>query len=248
MSILTIVQDAAVRCGIIVVPTAAIGNTDPVSGPNATLLAAYARDAGRDAFERANWKDLDTAAKITGDGVTTLFALPADWNRFSPGDKSPNGALVSSKYPLTPLAGPINTEDLNLLKAAPASQIRPVWRIIRGSLEIWPALALAEIVTFSYYSENWILSVDGLTRQDDWANDGDSSLIEEDTVMKGTVWRWKASKGLDYAEEFRAAEISLSRNAAQQMTERTVSTARSMPAGFSGGFYGNITDNTSYHG
>jgi hypothetical protein len=227
VTILTIVQDAATRVGITPLPSSAVGNTEA----NATLLVAFARDAGRDAMERVNWVGLDTAAKITGDSTTTLFTLPSDWNRFSPGDRSPHGAMVSSKWPLDPLSGPINTEELNALKALPGGVIRPVWRIIRGSLEIWPALATGEIVTFNYYSKNWIIAADGLTRLSDWATDTDVSLIEEDVVMKGAMWRWLAARGLDYAEEFRQFEVSLTRNAAQQMTERTVSTARSFAYG-----------------
>lgn len=240
MTILSIVQDAAIRAGVITAPTSAVGSVDPVVGPTALLLVALARDAGRDALERANWVQLDIAAKVTGDGTTTLFTLPPDWDRFSPGDKSPNGALVSSKYPLTPLDGPVNTEDLNLLKALNVSIVRPVWRIIGGSLELFPAPALAEIITFNYYSSNWILAADGITRQSDWVADTDTSLINEDIIMKGALWRWLKSKGLDYADEFRAYEASLDRNASQQMTERIISTSRGVsPTG--GDYFGTIS-------
>lgn len=236
MTILTIVQDAAIRAGITPIPTSAVGNIDP----NAVLLVAFARDAGRDAIERASWVQLDLAATITGDGVTTLFTLPADWDRFSPGDNSPNGSLVSSKYPLTPLYGPVNTEELNLLKALPASTVRPMWRIIGGSIEIWPALAVAELVTFNYYSSYWIVSGNGV-RKRDWTMDTDSSLIEEDVIMKGSLWRWLMNRGLDYAEQFRAFEMSFSRNAAQQMTDRVISTSTTAPRGTGNDFFGTVS-------
>src|SRR6266550_1577707 len=163
MSLLTIVQDAAVRSGWSAVPTSAIGNNSP-DALNIQQMIAFAQDGVRDSMERVGWIGLDRAASITGDGTTTLWTLPTDWRKFSPGDKSPNGALTSSKYPLTPLSGPINTEDLNLLKALPASTVRPAWRIIGNSLEIWPALSSGEIVTFNYYSKYWILDQTGTTR------------------------------------------------------------------------------------
>ena len=90
---------------------AALGNLDG----NIQQLVFFAEDSGRELMERANWVNLDTAGTVTGDGVSTLFQLPQDWVRFSPSDKCPRGALVSNKYPLLPLQGPINTEDLNLL-------------------------------------------------------------------------------------------------------------------------------------
>jgi hypothetical protein len=196
-------------------------------------------------MERANWVKLDRAATLTGDGTTTLWTLPGDWNRFNPGDKGPNSPLVSSKYPLMPLYGPINSDELNQLKALPASTVRPVWRIIGSSLELWPALATAERVTFNYFSAYWILSLDGTTRRNRWLVDTDTSMIEEDVIMKGAVWRWMASKGFDYAEAFRAFEISLSRNAAQQMTERIISTSNDLPYSGASTYFGTITDNTT---
>ena len=240
MTILTIVQDAAVLSGFSIIPTSAVSNSDQ----NVQQLVAFSTRSGRELMERANWTNLDTAGTITGDGVSILFQLPQDWIRFSPGDKSPRGALVSSKYPLIPLYGPINTEDLNLLKALPASTVRPVWRIIGGALEIWPALALAEIVTFNYYSSAWVSNAARTQFKAKWTADDDFSLISEDTVMLGTVWRWKASKGLDYAEDMRTYEMSFARNAGQQMTERTISTSR-VPAIGEETFLGTITDLTT---
>jgi hypothetical protein len=244
MTLLTIIQDATVRCGFQLSPTSAIGNAS-TDALNIQQMIAFAQDTGRDAMERVNWTRNDIAASITGDGTTTLFTLPADWLRLNPGDKSPHGALVSSKYPLTPLFGPVNAEDLNLLKALPASTIRPVWRVIGGSLELWPALSAGEIVTFNYFSANWIMAADGVTRRKKWLVDSDVSLIDEDLIMKGVIWRWQQSKGLDYAETFRAYEMALDRVAAQQMTERTISTSSAMPINASPGFFGTITDNTA---
>ena len=245
MTLLTIIQDAAVRCGWQNVPTSAIGNAGS-DALNIQQMIAFAQDAGRDCMERANWTGLDRAATITGDGTTTLFTLPPDWNRFNPGDKAPSSPLVSSKYPLTPLYGPVNAEELNALKALPASTVRPIWRLIGTSLELWPALSSGELVTFNYFSSMWILSVDGTTRRKRWFADTDSSLIEEDVIMKGAAWRWTASKGFDYAEQFRMYEVALMRNASQQMTERVTSISNQGLYSADQGFFGVITDNTSH--
>lgn len=250
MSILTIVQSAAIRAGLSTFPLSAVGSSDQ----NIQQLVFFAQDAGRELMERANWVNLDTAGTVTGDGVSTLFQLPQDWIRFSPSDKSPRGALVSNKYPLLPLQGPVNTEDLNLLKALPASTVRPIWRIIGGALEIWPALGgppspnptnlPGEIVTFNYYSSFWIGNAARTVFSATFTADDNFCLINEDTIMKGALWRWKASKGLDYAEEFRAYEMSFARNAGQQMTERVVGTSRKYVMGDET-FLGTVTDLTS---
>jgi len=240
VTLLTIIQDAATICGFQpgAVPSAA-GSQDQ----NIQQLVLFSQQTGRELLERANWVNLDTAGTVTGDGVSTLFQLPQDWVRFSPSDKSPNGALVSNSNGLLTLFGPINTEELNILKAFPATTVRPVWRIQGGALEIWPALALGELVTFNYYSSFWILNAARTVPRAKWVADDDFSLINEDTVMKGTVWRWKASKGLEYAEDFRAYETSFARNAAQQMTERVVSTSRKFVG--TDTYLGTVTDNTT---
>jgi hypothetical protein len=246
MTLLSIVKDVAVRCGWSAVPTSAISNASS-DALNIAQVIAFAQDAGRDAMERQQWTGLDVAATLVGDGTTTLFTLPTDWRQFNPGDESQNGPLVSSKYPLMPLSGPVNAEDLNILKALPASTVRPLWRIIGNSLELWPALSPGETVTFNYFSKYWILDITGLIRRARWAVDSDTSVIDEDLIMKGAVWRWLASKGLDYAEAFRASEMALSRDAAQQMTGRMVSTSsRDMPYSDQAGFFGTITDLTTH--
>jgi hypothetical protein len=117
----------------------------------------------------------------------------------------------------------------------------PAWRIIGGAIEIYPALSFGEVVTFNYYGGFWISNAARTMFRPAWVADDDFSLINEDIVMKGAVWRWKASKGLQYAEEFRAYEQSLARNAGQQMTERVVSTSRKPMLGHAI-YLGTITD------
>ena len=222
MSLITIiggVTGAAIRCGI-TIPTTVIGNTDM----NTQKLLAFAQDTGRELAERGDWRNLRVAATITGDGTTTLWPLPSDFMRLDPGQGSATGPFISSLRPYNPLFGPINEENLNQMKAFPASTMLPMWRLIGSNVEIWPALAAAEIVTYNYFSNAWIKPVAG-ANQTAWALDTDTSLIVEDTIMKGAVWRWKASQGFDYAEEMRQFELSFERNNGQEGTERIISTA-----------------------
>jgi hypothetical protein len=79
---------------------------------------------------------------LTGDGTTTLFVLPSDFERILQGQ-----ALWSNKYPSIPLQGPITSQDLLALKALPVMPVRPVWRLIGGQLEIWPALSILKSST-----------------------------------------------------------------------------------------------------
>ena len=221
MSLLTICQNAAIRINFGGVPNSAYSSTDT----SVLQLVAFSQDTGRELLERYDWNNLKNQALITGDGATTLFNLPSDWMRLCPSDKSPMGALISLARPTIPLIGPVNDEWLNQMKALPAYPAYPVWRIVNNEMEIWPALASGEVVQFWYFTKNWIQSGSTSAYIQSWSGDSDTSLIDEDIIMKGTIWRWKRAKGLDYAEEFRAYELSVDRNAGQQNNERVVSTS-----------------------
>ena len=220
MSLLTLVQGAALRSNFGTTPAQAYTSTDQ----SVLQMVAFAQDTGRELLERYDWNYLKKQSLITGDGATTLWNLPADWMRLCPSDKSPMGALVSSARPTIPLVGPVNDEWLNQMKALPAFPAYPVWRLINTNVEIWPALSSGEVVTFWYFTKAWIIQATG-TQVATFSADTDASLIDEDLIMKGSIWRWKRAKGLDYAEEFRAYESALERNAGQQDNERVVSTS-----------------------
>jgi hypothetical protein len=125
-------------------------------------------------------------------------------------------ALWSQKYPSIPLQGPISSQDLLALKALPVMPVRPVWRLIGGQLEIWPTLANGEIVNGEYRSTNPIVSGDGSTRKTRWTNDTDYALFPEIILRLGLIWRWKASKGLDYGEDFKTYQLERDKKAAHE--------------------------------
>lgn len=221
MTLLTIIQDAAIRCGIKASPSD-VTQAFTSSDADIQQLVAFSRDTGVDCYERHDWRNLKIQGQITGDGSSTQFTLPADFQRIETSDKYPFGRFVSATTPAIPISGPVSDQFLQELKAYPGTTAYPVWRLIGGAVEVWPALASTEVLEFWYNSRNWILNANGSTRQVTWAADTDTSLINEDTIMKGTVWRYKASKGLDYAEAFRDYETSLERNAGQDGAGRTV--------------------------
>lgn len=230
MSVLSVIQQAMFRCGQ-PQPTIAVSNTDAT----VQQFVSMSIDIGQEMQERKYWSNLNIAAQIVGDGVTTLFALPSDWGGLSPGQQ-----LFSSLYPTLPLYGPVTNEQLAAMKASPAFPTRPVWRVVGGTMEIWPALGSGEVVSFNYYSVNWISDVTGATRKNTWSADSDFSVMDERTLARGVIWMWKQSKGLDYAEDFRRYERSMDRAVGREDTERIVSMAN-RPLDLDGWFPGTIT-------
>lgn len=212
-------------------PAQAVSSTDPT----VIKFIAMAQDIGDELRERFFWRNLNIALQITGDGTTTLFALPSDWALFSAGQR-----LFSTLYPTLPLYGPVTNENLAQMKSSPAFPTRPVWRVIGGTLEIWPALGAGEIVTGNYYSTNWVSNAAGLVRQPGFLLDSDFSMIDEIVLRRGLISRWKQSKGLDYAEDFRRYEDSLNRAAGREDAERIVSMS-ARPLDLDGWFPGTVS-------
>lgn len=190
-----------------------------VSNPDPTVLkfVAFAQVEAEQTGSEFNWRNLNIAMTLTGDGTTTLFALPSDFERILQGQ-----ALWSQKYPSIPLQGPISSQDLLALKALPVMPVRPVWRLIGGQLEIWPALSNLEVVNGEYRSTNPIVSGDGATRKPRWSNDSDYTLFPEIILRLGLIWRWKQSKGLDYAEDFRSYSMERDKKAGHEAGGRIV--------------------------
>lgn len=212
MSILTAAQDAMVLCGL-PQPSGVVSSTDLT----VTKFLAFAQVEAETTGSDFNWRSLNIALQLTGDGATTLFALPSDFERILQGQ-----ALWSQKYPSIPLQGPISSQDLLALKALPVMPVRPVWRLIGGTLEIWPALSIGEIVNGEYRSTNPIVSGDGLTRKPRWTNDSDYTLFPEVILKLGMIWRWKQSKGLDYAEDFKSYQLERDKKAAHEAGAKIV--------------------------
>lgn len=212
MSVLTAVSDAMVLCGQ-PQPNSVVSNPDPT----VAKFLAFAQNEAEQTGSDYNWRNLNIGMTLTGDGTTTLFALPSDFERILQGQ-----ALWSQKYPSIPLQGPISSQDLLALKALPVMPVRPVWRLIGGQLEIWPALSSGEVVNGEYRSTNPIVSSDGLTRKPRWTSDSDYTLFPEIILRLGLIWRWKQSKGLDYAEDFRSYQSEREKKAGHEAGGRIV--------------------------
>lgn len=212
MSLLTVIQDAMLLCGL-TKPTAVLTSTDTAI----QQFVAFAQQEVDETFTGNNWRNSHVDFLITGDGTSTLWPIPNDFERMIAGQ-----AMWSQKYPSIPLQGPISDTDYLALKALPVMPVRPVWRLIGGILEIWPALSLGELVNGSYFSTNPISSADGLNRYLRWMNDTDFPLFPETILRSGIIWRWKRSKGLDYAEDFRTWQMELEKKAAHEKGAKIV--------------------------
>jgi hypothetical protein len=90
-------------------------------------------------------------------------------------------------------------------------------------------VATGESVTIPYLSDQWIIDTNGVTTKNIWSADTDMPRMDDQLFLLGGRWRWKQSKGLEYAEDFITYENQLQQSIATDRTPRPISTARVIP-------------------
>lgn len=197
MSLLAIVQDACALIGIDA-PTAVMSSGDTTY----TQLASIAQVEGDELARFHDWRGLKVQATATGDGTSTYFDLPVDFDRWiSGGDpfwQDDSGRLVY---------GPASDEKFTEAVAMNFDPVTPMWRLVGDQIQFHPAPESGYVIRTGYTSSYWIVDSLGTTRRSRWVADGDEASIPERLIVLGVVWRWKRIKGLDYAEEFRTHQM-----------------------------------------
>lgn len=197
MSLLTMVQDIAVSVGLDE-PSSVFGNDDATYPQIARLL----QQEGDELSRFYDWRNLKENGIITGDGTTSQWDLPADFDRLVPGD-----ALWIVGRPMWPVEGPISDEDMLAIQAGPTRPAFGVWRMFENQMEIYPIPSDGIVYNLMYYRTAWVQPADKLSFKERFTLDTDVTTMPERVMTLGGIWRWKRAKGLDYAEEFRTYDI-----------------------------------------
>lgn len=205
MSLLTTVQTFCQRTGL-PVPSFVIGTTDL----QVLQILALVNEVVEDLCDRWTWTDLMREA---------LFTTVAGEDQGSLDTIAPNGFLRISQETIfnrtlrLPLFGPLMQAQWQALKALPTTGPFYKYRIRGNHILFMPAGVAGHICAFEYASSFAILAADGVTYRSAFAADSDTFVLDEKLLTAGLRWKWKAEKGLDYAEEFRRYE-ELANNAA----------------------------------
>ena len=205
MSLLTIVQRAAVRIGV-PKPSAVASNTDP----QIMQLHELVNEEGADLAARGLWQNLVRVQTFTtiAQEIQT-GAIPSDFDR-------PIGNTVWNRTDIDPGYGPISPQDWQLMKASVTAGPYSNFRIHGGEFRLYPVPAAGETMAYEYVSKDWAESSGGTGKAEMTADD-DVSRLDEELVRLGTIWRFKSAKGLDYSEEF----LTYERRVAQALARDT---------------------------
>lgn len=192
MSLLTIIQDAADRIGI-VRPSAVIGATDQqIRG----LLSLSIQD-GKALARRHDWQKLTKEKTFTATATETQSSvIPTDFDRMIPG-------TFWNRTQDRQVAGPLSPQRWQMLKSGIIVLPYDAYRIRGNDLLMAPTPVADDSMVFEYITTYWAASAaDTTPDQTTWVADDDVSFLDDELQTLGVIWRFKKARGLEYAEEF----------------------------------------------
>jgi hypothetical protein len=198
MTLLTIVQSAADRLGL-TRPSTVISSPDE----NAKILLGLAQEEGKALADRHTWQALQTEYTFSTANGTASYALPSGFD----------GIIKDTVFNRTQrrrMQGDLSPSQWQETQASLVTMVNPAFRIRGNLFYISPTPTAAETVAYEYISKNWCQSA-GSVGQSAWVADTDTGILDEELMTLGVVWRFKASKGLDYAESMSNYEIEVAK-------------------------------------
>lgn len=204
MALLDIIQTAA-RLLSIPVPTVVAGSTDIQT----QLLLALANEEGHELARRQEWQALKRQETFTTVAAEEQpDAVPADLDHFLPDS-------FFNRTTRRQLIGPITPQMWQAIKAQP--QINSVFLAFRmrdNAFLITPTPAAGNDIAYEYVSTYWALSASDEPKAE-FTADTDTTVLQERLFWLGIRWRFRKSKQLDYAEDFRTYETEVQKVAAR---------------------------------
>lgn len=210
MSILTVVQDAAVLCGM-PRPANVIGSTEDFESEMAVLT----RRAGEEIIRRHEWGRLIRTQAYTTNGSSTDFTVPTDFQRLVM-----NGAV---SYGATSfIRGGLSDAEWRLHARQSGATAR--YRLLGNSIQVVPAVSAANTpITVQYISRNWVIGTDSVPIAAP-VSDSDTMAIPERLVTSCLVWMWKRLKKQNYQSELAEYEDDLVQEIASDRNLRVPTT------------------------
>lgn len=196
MSLLTLIQSVAPRLSL-PTPSAVVSSSDE----NLAILLALANEEGQELAERYRWQ------RLVEETTFSTVATPGDLVVVAPGFSYVVEGTVWNRS-LDRKLHPINSEDWQQLQATGISGPTQYYRIWDNAFYIYPDPPAGQTIAFEYGTNLWCQSAGG-TGRTAWAADDDTGILPEPLMALGVIWRWKATKGFDYAEDFRKYEAKV---------------------------------------
>lgn len=178
-------------------------------------MRELANEVAAEIAQKQDWRELTSYAEFAGDGQQTVFPRPADFDRMLV------SASVDDKLNWFWGYFPFQTvNDWMQWKNAHWGLFSPGgWILLRDGFTFQPAPS--SIATFPYISNLIVRAEDG-TLKKEFTRDDDTFLLSERLLKLGLIWRWKAQKGMEYAEDLANYEIELAQHQARDAGSQSI--------------------------
>jgi len=125
------------------------------------------------------------------------------------------------------MGGPLRSSEYSFAQGQSVTSSITQYVMFRyDGLHIFPTPTEAATISYDYIVNTPVLAVDGTTYKTAFSVDTDTYVLDEDVLKLGIVWRYKQSKGRDYAEDLRNYELALLADYQSQIgSARTISIA-----------------------
>lgn len=212
MAILAAMQKAARRL-LGQRPTAFFGVTNTFEAELCDLVNEVAEDV----LKSNDWQALTSIAELSGDGATTEFSLPADYDRMLlVADVQDQQNWVFGYYP----AASVN--EFAFLEARGFTPWPGAWIIYGDLMRFQPAPASESTAIFPYIAKNFARDAGTLALKSEFTADTDAFLLPERLLTLGLVWRWRENKKLDFTGDQEAFTKALSEYAAKDKGSKVI--------------------------
>lgn len=205
MTVLTALQSAMIRL-VGRKPNTVFSTTNQTE----VQLADLATEVAADIMKSHDWQALTKVYDITGDGTTTAFPLPDDYDRMMLGQGVSDPDTWFWNYSQVPdMDTWLKIENGFYLAAATPGW----WMLWNNQFQFLPAPAGS--ASIPYISKNFARSAPAsgtgiITPKAAFNADADTFVLDERLITLGVIWRYREQKGMGYAEDMATYENALS--------------------------------------
>lgn len=209
MSLLTLIQKAAVRVGV-AKPSVVVAAQD--SGTQ--QLLEFAQEEGDQLARFGDWRALRKEKTFVTVAAETQTDTPI------PSDL---GAFIDETFwnrnRNQRLYGPVSPETWQKWKATSTFPVTDTFCLRGTSWLMAPTPIAGQTIAYEYRSRNWCQSSGG-TGQDQWAADTDTGVLSERLMLMGVVWRYKQAKTLDWEADYEKYQFEVAQALASDQPRR----------------------------
>lgn len=184
---LTIVNRSLQPLGLPQVATLVSALDDQTGFQAAGLL----NELGSQLVKAHDWQFLERHLEVTGDGVTSEFDLPVDYDRMV------NQTQWASSN-RRPMYGPMTPQGWSWVQFGIVSVgVYYRYRIIDNKFHVFPTPSAGEKFHFYYISKNWVRDPNTNTYRDVVQEDTDIPVFDDFMMIAGTKAKLWSAKGMD---------------------------------------------------